>query len=553
MRNDVRIYCKNTNSFHLFPIGSSLLDIYKQLKITLPYTVIGARVNNKTEGLKFRVYNAKNIEFIDISRSTGMRCYVRSLSFILYKAIDDLYPLSDLRIEHPISKGYYCAVNIGKKITQEDIDKIKARMHEIVDADIPFKRREAQSEEVVALFRSRRMEDKATLIESVGSVYSHYYLLDDKIDYYYGALAPSSGYIKLFDLRIYNGGMLLQVPSRKKPSIIEDYCEQPKLLEVFSDNLRFNKILGLQNVGELNMAIQQNVVTDLIKLTEALHEKQISRIADSIYNRGGVKVILISGPSSSGKTTFSKRLSVQLMTNLIRPVAISLDDYFINREETPLDEEGKHDFESLYALDLEQFNKDLTSLLNGEEVDLPTFNFETGLREYNGHKLKLEENQVLLLEGIHALNPELTKYIDEGVKFRIYVSALTTISLDNHNWIPTADNRLLRRIIRDSKYRKYSARDTIARWESVRRGEEKWIFPYQENADAMFNSSLLFELAVIKNHADPLLMEVPQNCDEYAEAFRLQKFLSYFKPVYEMEIPPTSLLREFLGGSSFRY
>lgn len=553
MKDNVRVYCKNTASYHLVPIGATLLEIYERLEVTLPYTVIGAKVNNVTEGLKFRVYNAKNIEFIDISRSAGMRCYVRSLSFILYKAVDELFPFSTLRIEHPISRGYYCSVELGKKLTQEDIVRIKTRMREIVEADLPFKRSEVQSHEVVERFRERRMEDKVKLIESVGSVYSHYYTLGDHIDYYYGSLAPSTGYVQIFDLRIYNGGMLLQVPSRSNPSQLEYFCEQPKLLEVFSENLKFNKILGLESVGELNLAILQNQATDLIKLTEALHEKQISRIADTIAHRGGVKAILISGPSSSGKTTFSKRLSIQLMTNLIRPISISLDDYFVNRDDTPLDSEGKHDFESLYALDLRQFNDDLTALLRGVEIELPTFNFETGLREYRGKRLKLEENQVLLLEGIHALNPELTSHIADEVKFKIYVSALTTISLDNHNWIPTTDNRLLRRIIRDSKYRKYSARDTISRWESVRRGEEKWIFPYQENADAMFNSALLFELAVIKNHAEPLLMEVPQNCDEYSEAFRLQKFLNYFKPVYEHEIPPTSLLREFLGGSSFRY
>lgn len=553
MKNEVRIYCKNNGTFYSVPVGTSLIQIAEQIDIKLPYKLIAAKVNNKTEGLKFRVYNSKDIEFIDTSSSSGMRCYTRSLCFILYKAVDELFPGVELRIEHPISKGYYCTIDLGRRLTDEEILAVKTKMQEIIHENLHFKRLEGQTEEVLRLFKDLKKKDIYNLLKSTGDCYYTYYMLGSHIDYYYGCLAPSTGYIDLFDLQRYNGGLLLCIPKRSNPTILEEFVHQPKLLEVFSENVKFNKIIGLQNVGELNRAIDKDLASDLIKLSEALHEKRIAKIADDIASKGGVKVILISGPSSSGKTTFSKRLSIQLMTNLIRPIAVSLDDYFLDREKTPLDENGEHDFESLYALDLETFNRDLNDILAGKKVDLPTFNFETGKREYKGKSIQLNENNVLVLEGIHALNPDLTPNIPDEVKFRIYVSALTTISLDDHNWIPTTDNRLLRRIIRDSKYRKYSAKDTISRWESVRRGEEKWIFPYQENADAMFNSALLFELPVIKNHAEPLLKEVPQNCKEFAESYRLLKFLNYFKPIYEHEIPSTSLLREFLGGSSFRY
>ncbi|MGL5317578.1 MAG: nucleoside kinase [Bacteroidales bacterium] len=553
MKNEVRIYCKNTNTFHSVPIGTSLIEIVELIGLKMPYKVIAARVNNKTEGLKFKVFNAKDIEFLDISSSSGMRCYSRSLCFILYKAINDKYKEAELRIEHPISRGYYFTINNPTPIGSHELNEIKKRMTEIVEEDIHFKRIEDQSEKVLALFKEQKKKDIYNLLKSTGDSYYSYYRLEDLADYYYGCLAPSTGYINMWDLQVYNGGFLLKIPNRENPNIMEYPLPQPKLLEVFSENVKFNKIIGLQNVGELNKAIAHDMTSDLIKLSEALHEKKIARIADEIAAKKEAKVILISGPSSSGKTTFAKRLSIQLMTNLIKPIAISLDDYFLNREDTPMDENGDHDFESLYALDLKTFNADLERILKGEKVELPTFNFETGKREYKGKYIELKENNMLLLEGIHALNPDLTPTIEDQLKFRIYVSALTTISLDDHNWIPTTDNRLLRRIIRDSKYRKYSAKDTISRWESVRRGEEKWIFPFQENADAMFNSALLFELPVIKNHAEPLLKEVPQNCIEYSEAYRLLKFLNYFKPIYEHEIPSTSLLREFLGGSSFRY
>ncbi|MCP9610728.1 nucleoside kinase [Coprobacter tertius] len=536
--------------------GSSLKEIYQQLGIRLSYPILCARVNNKTEELDYRVYNPKQIEFIDITHPSGMRAYVRSLCFVLYKAIEDIMPGTRLRIEHSVSKGYYCGLGDRIEITPEMVSAIKKRMSEIVDADYAFERIECPTADALKLFKEHNMPDKVALLESSRTLYTIYYKLDNLIDYYYSCLVPSTGYLKVFDLIKYNGGLLLLPPSETDPSRVAEVVRQEKMLEAFKEYVNFNHIVGLSNVGNLNQAIKLRKATDLIKVSEALHEKKIAGIADEIYERnknGGARVILISGPSSSGKTTFSKRLSIQLMTNLLVPVTISLDNYFVNRDQTPLDDDGEYDYESLYALDLKQFNHDIERLLAGEEVDLPTYNFETGRRMYRGNKLQLKSSNVLILEGIHALNPELTPQIDDMYKYKIYVSALTSISIDDHNWVPTGDNRLLRRIIRDYKYRGYTAQNSIARWPSVRRGEEKWIFPYQENADAMFNSSLLFELSVLKRHAVPLLNAVPRDCSEYGEANRLLKFLDFFLPLTEHEIPPTSLLREFLGGSSFKY
>ncbi|WP_243346913.1 nucleoside kinase [Parabacteroides sp. FAFU027] len=552
MYDTVRIYCKNTNEFRDFPVGVTLLDIYNELEVQTPYLVVSAKVNNRVEGLRFRVFTSKNVEFIDLTNSSGMRTYVRSLCFVLYKAMAEIFPGSKLRIEHPISKGYFCKMELGADVCSDKVSRIKRRMQEIIDEDLHFHRKEAQTEEVVRLFELNDMMDKAELLASTGEVYSSYYQLGEHINYFYGNLVPSTGYLYLFDLICYEDGVLLRIPNRDKPTILEDIVPQKKMLDIFHEYNRFNEILGFSDVATLNQASKSGEATDIIKVSEALHEKKISHIADEIAAKSS-KIILIAGPSSSGKTTFTKRLSIELMTNLLKPVSISLDNYFIERDKTPLDEHGEHDFESLYALDLELFNKDLNDLLEGKEIAMPTFSFEQGKRQYKGNKLRLHENNILLIEGIHGLNPELTPHIPDELKYRIYVSALTTISLDDHNWIPTTDNRLLRRIIRDFKYRNYSARNTIARWPSVRRGEEKWIFPFQENADAMFNSALLFELAVLKRYVEPLLMAVPQNCDEYSEATRLLRFLSYFYPIYDREIPPTSLIREFLGGSSFRY
>lgn len=553
----LQIYCKNNNSTREFPEGSSLLDIYNGFNLAMPYGPVSAKVNNKVESLDFRVYYNKDIEFLDITSSSGMRTYVRSLFFILVKAVEELYPQGSISLEHPISKGYFCKLHIGRTIGLDDVQRIKQKMQEIIAADIPYTRTESHTEEVVRLFEKRGMMDKARLLDTYGQLYSYYYQLGDTVDCYYSSLVPSTGYIRLFDIVKYYDGLLLRIPSRENPTKLEEVVKQEKMLEVFQEYHRWNQILGISTVGDLNVACNHGHATDLINVSEALQEKKIAQIADEITHRNQdgqrVKLVLISGPSSSGKTTFSKRLSIQLMTNGLKPYPISLDDYFVNRNDTPLDENGKHDFESLYAVDLPFFEEQLTTLLNGGEVELPRYNFTTGKREMSGKKLRIDEHMILIIEGIHALNPALTPHIPNENKYKVYVSALTTILLDNHNYIPTTDNRLLRRIIRDYKYRNYSAEETIARWPSVRAGEEKWIFPYQENADAMFNSALLFELAVLKDYVEPVLRKVPNRCPEYSEAHRLLRFLNYFVSVQDKELPPTSLLREFLGGSSFQY
>lgn len=553
----LQIYCKNNNSTREFPEGSSLLDIYNGFNLAMPYGPVSAKVNNKVESLDFRVYYNKDIEFLDITSSSGMRTYVRSLFFILVKAVEELYPQGSISLEHPISKGYFCKLHIDRTIGLDDVQRIKQKMQEIIAADIPYTRTESHTEEVVRLFEKRGMMDKARLLDTYGQLYSYYYQLGDTVDCYYSSLVPSTGYIRLFDIVKYYDGLLLRIPSRENPTKLEEVVKQEKMLEVFQEYHRWNQILGISTVGDLNVACNEGHATDLINVSEALQEKKIAQIADEITHRDQdgkrVKLVLISGPSSSGKTTFSKRLSIQLMTNGLKPYPISLDDYFVNRNDTPLDENGKHDFESLYAVDLPFFEEQLSTLLNGGEVELPRYNFTTGKREMSGKKLRIDEHMILIIEGIHALNPALTPHIPNENKYKMYVSALTTILLDNHNYIPTTDNRLLRRIIRDYKYRNYSAEETIARWPSVREGEEKWIFPYQENADAMFNSALLFELAVLKDYVEPVLRKVPNRCPEYSEAHRLLRFLNYFVSVQDKELPPTSLLREFLGGSSFQY
>lgn len=540
-----------------FPIGSSLLQIFKGFDLDFPYQVVSAKVNNRAEGLNFRVYNNKDVEFLDVRDPSGMRTYVRSLCFVLCKAVDEVFPHGTILLEHPVSKGYFCNLRIGRPVTDEDVALIKKRMQEIIDANMPFHRVECHISEAVKLFTQNNMIDKVKLLETSGALYTYYYTLGEHIDYYYGSLLPRTGDIKLFDLVNYYGGVLLRIPNKENPDVLEEVVKQEKMLDVFKEYLRWSDIMDMNNVGDFNEVCLQGHATSIINVAEALQEKKIAQIADTIYQRGEnggrVKLVLISGPSSSGKTTFCKRLSIQLMTNGLRPYSISLDNYFVDREETPRDSKGNYDYESLYALDLKLFNSHLQALLKGEEVEIPTFNFALGKKEYNGHRLRIKKNTILILEGIHALNPELTPLIPPENKFKIYVSALTTISLDDHNWIPTTDNRLLRRIIRDSNYRGYSAQETISRWPSVRAGEEKWIFPYQENADVMFNSALLFELAVLRSHVEPILMGVPRNCPEYAEAYRLLKFIKYFVAIRDKEIPPTSLLREFLGGSSFKY
>ena len=555
MSETITIYCKNNNTYKDVPIGSSLLDIYTALGAPLRYRPMNAQVNNKTESLNFRCWQPKDIEFIDYTQLSGLRTYVRSLCHIFSKAVYDIWPTATLNLEHPVSKGYYCVIHNGKNIDLETIERIKKRMWELIDADLPFLHKSVRTVDAAVLFRERGMNDKARLIETAGLPYTSYYELEGYINFFYGCLTPSTGYIQLFDLEPYMDGVLLRIPKQTDPMELQPVIKQDKMFEAYKEHLTLQRTVGLDNVGDLNLAIEKGRSQDIILVSEAMQEKQVAKIAEKIADgyKEGIRIVLISGPSSSGKTTFCKRLQVQLTTNLLHPVGISLDDYFLNREDTPKDEHGEYDFESLYALDLPYFNKDLKKLLSGEEIDLPTFNFETGQRVFKGKKLKLRESSIVVLEGIHALNPELTEFIDDKYKYRVYVSVLTSISLDNHNWIPTTDNRLLRRIIRDYRFRGYSAEDTINRWPSVRRGEDKWIFPYQENADAMFNSAMLYELAALRKFAEPILAQVPESSKANAEAYRLLRFLRYFNYIPTEELPGTSLLREFLGGGSFKY
>ncbi len=546
----VRIFCKNSGETRQFPAGVSLMDVYNNLDLNLPYDAVAASVNNEVVGLTYRVYRHKDVEFLDITSDDGMRVYVHSLTFIMMKAMHELFPGRVVRLENPISRGYYCRAET--ELTEKEVDSIRNHMHDIIERDIPFRRVECHTDEAIEKFNSIGRKDKVRQLETYGSLYSSYYMLDEYIDYYYGGLLPSTGYVKLFEIEKYGEGLLLRVPNREKPMSLEDKVPQEKLQERFTERLRWHQVMGVETIGDFNKAVQSGHGIDLVNVSEALQEKRISFIADEIAHRGA-RVVLIAGPSSSGKTTTSKRLSVHLMACGLKPYAISLDDYFLNRTETPLTETGDYDFESIYSIDLPYFNDSLTKMLAGEEVDLPHYNFQTGKREYLGKRLKLTPQMVLVIEGTHGLNPMLTEQIPESDKYRVYVSALTSMKLDYHNYIPTSDNRLLRRMLRDYKYRGYSAVETIKRWPSVREGEEKWIFPYQENADVMFNSALLYELAVLRPHVEPLLRNVPQNIEEYSVARRLLKFLEYIVPLQDTELPPTSLIREFLGGSSFEY
>ena len=553
MKQMIQIRCKNNKKTQNVTIGSTLSEIFRELNLKMEYGPLSVKVNNKVEGLHFRVYHNKDLEYLDITSPSGARTYTRTLFFVLCKAVHDLWPGSEVVIDIPVSNGYYCNLNIGRPITQFDAEAVKQRMQKIIDDAIPIRRYESTTEEVVDMFNELGMKSKVKLLKSVGRLYTTYYDLDGYKDYYYGTLLTNTRQLYLFGLEKYYDGLLLRIPSRDNPSQLGELVRQDKMFDIFKEHHHWQKILGISTVGDFNEAVQKGMSTDLINVSEALQEKKISQIADMISTRRGVKVVLISGPSSSGKTTFCKRLSIQLLTCGIKPVQISLDDYFVNREETPRDEHGEYDYESLYALNIPLLNSQLNALFAGEEVELPKYNFQTGRSEKSGRRLKMSDDNILVVEGIHALNPELTALIPEEQKFRVYASALTTILLDTHNYIPTTDNRLLRRIIRDNKYRGVSAMETIRRWPSVRAGENKWIFPYQENADVMFNTAMLFELAVIKSQAEPLLELVPENADEHAEAYRLLKFLKYIAPIQNRQLPPTSLLREFLGGSSFKY
>lgn len=560
MEPTITIFCKNTGAYHDVPRGISLIELKEQLGIQLKYPIIAAHVNYKVENLNFLMYKPKDVEFLDASSPTGMRVYVRTLNMVLACAIHELYPSMDLRIEHPISKGYYCTLqwhshsedtqHNSPVVTADMVAAIKQRMQQIIAEDRPIYEEEKRTKEVIKMFASQY--NKGTIFETLGNPYCRYFRMGDFIDYYTNVLLPSSGYINVFDLELFQDGMLLRIPNRENPTILEDAIQQDKMFSIFCEYSRWNKLLHIHNVTDFNIACKRNKSFEMIKLAEALHEKKVAQIADAIAEKRP-KMIFVSGPSSSGKTTFSKRLQIQLMVNGIKPEVLSMDDYFVNRVDTPVDENGEWDFENVKAVDLPFFRQQMQELLEGKEVELPTYDFSIGERVFEGRKLKLQKDSILLIEGLHALNPCILPDVDRSLTFKIYVSALTTINIDNHNWIPTTDIRLLRRVVRDYKYRNFSARETIARCPSVVRGEMKWVYPYQEEADVMFNSALIFEFAVLKRHAEPILQEVPKYCEEYSEAHRLLKFLQYFVPIPEKEIPPTSLLREFVGGSSFHY
>jgi uridine kinase len=558
----LQIRCKNNNVTKSFPEGCSLLDVYQEFQddIKLPYPVVSAKVNNASQGLKFRLYQNRDVEFLDAREGSGHRVYVRSLSFVLYKATQDVFPGSKLFIEHSLCRGYYC--NFKKKnadpLTDEDVALISQRMQEIINLDMPFRRTEATNEEAIRVFAERGFSDKVKLLETSGQIYSDYYTLGDTVDYYYGPLVPSAGYLKVWGLERYEQGLLLRVPDWNNPNQLAEKVDQPKTFEMFAEKTKWDIIMRLSNAGDVNKAIMRGHASELIQVSEALQEKKIVQIAEDIESRfhreqDPVRIVLITGPSSSGKTTFCKRLSVQLLACGLRPVSFSTDDYFVNRVDTPKLPNGDYDFDNIEAVEYSLLEDHLLRLMQGERVEIPEYNFVTGKREWNGKKLKLGSDTVLIIEGIHALNPLLTKKLPDTLKYKIYISALTSISLDDHNWIPVRDNRLLRRIIRDYNKGAFTAQQTIAQWKNVMEAENQWIFPYQESADVMFNSALNIEFAVLRTHAEIILSSVPKNCPEYSEAHRLLKFIHFFLPVSDKEIPPTSIMREFVGGSSFKY
>ena len=549
----IQIRCKNNKKTQKVEIGSTLFDVFSAFDLKMTHGPVSARVNNKVEGMHYRVYNSKDVEFLDMASSSGSRAYTRTLFFVLCKAVQDIYPNTDVVIDIPVSNGFYVDIRLGRPVVEEDVNILRRRMQEIIDAKMPIRRYMVPTEDAIALFQEKGDVEKVKLLKTSGSIYTTYYKIGEYVDFYYGTLLTNTSGLYLFGLEKYYDGMLLRIPSLKDPDKLGEMTKQDKMFDIFKEHHRWQDILGIRTVGDFNQAIEAGHATDIINISEALQEKKIAQIAEDIANRQGVKLVLLAGPSSSGKTTSCKRLSIQLAVNGLKPLQISLDDYFVDRDRTPKDDNGEYDFESIYALNLDLLNEQFNALFRGEEVELPKYDFPSGKSVKSGKKLKMEPNNVLVVEGIHALNPELTAHIPQEQIYRVYASALTTILLDNHNYIPTTDNRLLRRIIRDYKYRGVSAQETIHRWPSVRAGENKWIFPYQENADAMFNTAMLYELSVIKMQAEPLLQQVPENCEEHAEAYRLLKFLKYFKGIPYNNLPPTSLLREFLGGSSFHY
>ena len=549
----IQIRCKNNKKTQKVEIGSTLFDVFSAFDLKMTHGPVSARVNNKVEGMHYRVYNSKDVEFLDMASSSGSRAYTRTLFFVLCKAVQDIYPNTDVVIDIPVSNGFYVDIRLGRPVVEEDVNILRRRMQEIIDAKLPIRRYMVPTEDAIALFQEKGDVEKVKLLKTSGSIYTTYYKIGEYVDFYYGTLLTNTSGLYLFGLEKYYDGMLLRIPSLKDPDKLGEMTKQDKMFDIFKEHHRWQDILGIRTVGDFNQAIDAGHATDIINISEALQEKKIANIAEDIANRQGVKLVLLAGPSSSGKTTSCKRLSIQLAVNGLKPLQISLDDYFVDRDKTPKDDNGEYDFESIYALNLDLLNEQFNALFRGEEVELPKYDFPSGKSVKSGKKLKMAPNNVLVVEGIHALNPELTAHIPQDQIYRVYASALTTILLDNHNYIPTTDNRLLRRIIRDYKYRGVSAQETIHRWPSVRTGENKWIFPYQENADAMFNTAMLYELSVIKMQAEPLLQQVPENCEEHAEAYRLLKFLKYFKGIPYNNLPPTSLLREFLGGSSFHY
>ena len=553
MKQVIQIRCKNNKKSQKVEIGSTLFDIFSAFDLKMTHGPVSARVNNKVEGMHYRVYNSKDVEFLDMASASGSRAYTRTLFFVLCKAVQDIYPNTDVVIDIPVSNGFYVDIRLGRPVVEEDVNILRRRMQEIIDAKMPIRRYMVPTEDAIALFQEKGDVEKVKLLKTSGSIYTTYYKIGEYVDFYYGTLLTNTSGLYLFGLEKYYDGMLLRIPSLKDPDKLGEMTKQDKMFDIFKEHHRWQDILGIRTVGDFNQAIDAGHATDIINISEALQEKKIAKIAEDIANRQGVKLVLLAGPSSSGKTTSCKRLSIQLAVNGLKPLQISLDDYFVDRDRTPKDDNGEYDFESIYALNLDLLNEQFNALFRGEEVELPKYDFPSGKSVKSGKKLKMEPNNVLVVEGIHALNPELTAHIPQEQIYRVYASALTTILLDNHNYIPTTDNRLLRRIIRDYKYRGVSAQETIHRWPSVRAGENKWIFPYQENADAMFNTAMLYELSVLKMQAEPLLQQVPENCEEHAEAYRLLKFLKYFKGIPYNNLPPTSLLREFLGGSSFHY
>ena len=553
MKQVIQIRCKNNKKTQKVEIGSTLFDVFSSFDLKMTHGPVSARVNNKVEGMHYRVYNSKDVEFLDMTTASGSRAYTRTLFFVLCKAVQDIYPATDVVIDIPVSNGFYVDIRLGRPVVDEDVNVIRCRMQEIIDARMPIRRFTVPTEDAITLFQEKGDVEKVKLLKTSGSIYTTYYKIGEYVDYYYGTLLTNTSQLYLFGLEKYYDGMLLRIPSLKNPDELGEMTRQDKMFDIFKEHHRWQEILGIRTVGDFNQAIEAGHATDIINISEALQEKKLAKIAEDIAQRKGVKLVLLAGPSSSGKTTSCKRLSIQLAVNGLKPLQISLDDYFVDRDKTPKDENGEYDFESIYALNLDLLNDQFNALFRGEEVDLPKYDFPSGKSIKSGKKLKLEPSNVLVVEGIHALNPELTAHIPEEQIYRVYASALTTILLDNHNYIPTTDNRLLRRIIRDYKYRGVSAQETIHRWPSVRAGENKWIFPFQENADAMLNTAMLYELSVLKMQVEPLLQQVPENCEEYAEAYRLLKFLKYFKGIPYNNLPPTSLLREFLGGSSFHY